>query len=277
MSDARRDATELRVRRVALRAVELDCAERGDPAGTPVVFLHGVTDSRRSFDPVLPLLPASIRAIAVSQRGHGDSTRPTRGYRFADFAGDLAELLDALGVDAAVVVGHSMGAGVAQRFAIDHPERTRGLLLAGAFGSMPDSAAVRDYYESSIAPLTEPVAVEFARAFQESTLAQPIEPGFLEMVISESVRVPARVWKEVFAGFLADDLLPALRSITAPTCIVWGARDAFCTRADQDALCKAIPHARLVVYEGAGHALHWEEPARFAADLAAFVASLDPA
>jgi len=269
------DAAALRVRRVALRAVELDCAERGDPAGLPVVFLHGVTDSRRSFEPVLPLLPASIRAIAVSQRGHGDSSRPARGYRFADFAGDLAALLDALAIDAAVVVGHSMGAGVAQRFAIEHPERVLGLVLAGSFGSMPQSEAVRGYYESSIAPLTEPVPASFARDFQESTLAQPIEPAFLDLVIRESVRVPARVWKEVFAGFLADDLLPALRAITAPTRIVWGARDAFCTRADQDALCKAIPHAELVVYENAGHALHWEEPARFARDVAAFVARLD--
>jgi pimeloyl-ACP methyl ester carboxylesterase len=269
------DATALRVRRVALRAVELDCAERGDPAGTPVVFLHGVTDSRRSFEPVLPLLPASIRAIAVSQRGHGDSTRPERGYRFADFAGDLAALLDALGIDAAVVVGHSMGAGVAQRFAIDHPERLLGLVLAGSFGSMPHSEAVRGYYESSIAPLAEPVPPAFARAFQESTLAQPIAPAFLDLVVQESLRVPARVWKEVFAGFLAADLLPELRAITVPTRIVWGARDAFCTRADQDALCKAIPHAELVVYDDAGHALHWEEPVRFAADVAAFVASLD--
>ena len=68
--------------------VTLEYAERGDPQGVPVIFLHGVTDSYRSFDPVLPYLPDGVRAFAISQRGHGHSSRPLSGYRFDDFAGD---------------------------------------------------------------------------------------------------------------------------------------------------------------------------------------------
>ena len=78
--------------------VTLEYVERGDPDGTPVIFLHGVTDSWRSFEHVLPHLPPSIRAIAITQRGHGDSSRPDAGYAYGDFAADVAALLDAVGV-----------------------------------------------------------------------------------------------------------------------------------------------------------------------------------
>jgi pimeloyl-ACP methyl ester carboxylesterase len=60
--------------------VTLPYVEQGDPAGTPVVLLHGITDSWRSFEPVLPYLPDSIRAFALTQRGHGDADRPAAAY-----------------------------------------------------------------------------------------------------------------------------------------------------------------------------------------------------
>jgi alpha-beta hydrolase superfamily lysophospholipase len=63
-------------------------SSRAIAAGVPVILLHGITDSWRSFEPVLPHLPASIRAFALSQRGHGDSERPAAGYHPRDFAAD---------------------------------------------------------------------------------------------------------------------------------------------------------------------------------------------
>src|SRR5215218_9009180 len=65
--------------------VTLPYVEQGDPTGVPVVLLHGITDSWRSYEPVLPYLPDSIHAFAPTQRGHGDSDRPATGYRFEDF------------------------------------------------------------------------------------------------------------------------------------------------------------------------------------------------
>jgi len=108
------------------------------------------------------------------------------------------------------------------------------------------------------------------REFQESTLAQPVPPAFVDMVVQESLKLPARVWHAAFEGFLEDDFAGELDRVKAPTLILWGDRDALLTRADQEALRGAIAGSRLVVYEGAGHALHWEEPARFAADVVAF-------
>ena len=91
--------------------MKLPYVEQGDPSAIPVVLLHGITDSWHSFEPVLPHLPQSVHAFAISQRGHGDADRPAEGFRFEDLAGDVAAFMDALNIGQAVVVGHSMGSG----------------------------------------------------------------------------------------------------------------------------------------------------------------------
>lgn len=78
--------------------------------GVPIMLLHGPTNSWRSFEILLAQLPASVRAFAISQRGHGDADRPERGYRPEAFAGDVVAFMDAVGLEAAVLAGHS-GAG----------------------------------------------------------------------------------------------------------------------------------------------------------------------
>ena len=251
--------------------VRLAYAEQGDPDGIPVVLLHGFTDSWRSFERVLPHLPGTIRALALTQRGHGESERPASGYRSYDFAADIAAFLNALGLERAVLVGHSMGATNAQRFAIDYPDRVSALLLAASFTSYRSNPVAMEFWESAVSKLADPIDPAFVREFQKSTLSQPVPAAFLETVIRESLKVPARVWREAFEGFLEDDVAPDLGRIKAPTLVVWGELDSFCRRVDQDALLEAIPHARLIVYEKTGHALHWEQPERFAADLMAYL------
>jgi pimeloyl-ACP methyl ester carboxylesterase len=259
--------------------VRLELAEQGDLAGTPVIALHGVTDSWRSFEPVLPYLPPELRVpelrvMALTQRGHGDSDKPTDGYRPADFAADVASFMDAMEIERAVLVGHSMGSINAMRFAIDYPSRVAGLMLAGTmpwFGQPPELV---QYYREQIVPLADPVPDAVARDFQQSTLARPIAETMLDGFVAESLKVPARVWRAAFAGFIGDDFSPRLREIEVPTLIVWGRHDAFCSAADQEAMLGLIRNARLVQYADAGHAVHWEEPQRFALDLSRFVASV---
>ena len=259
------------------RGVTLEYVEHGDPAGLPIILLHGVTDSWRSFEPVLPHLPATFRALALTQRGHGGSSHPPEGYRFADFSADVRAFMDALALSRAVIVGHSMGSYVAQRFAIDHPERTLGLLLAGAFPRLVGNAVVQELWQSGVATMADPIDPVFVREFQEGTVATSVPPDFMDMVVAESLRVPANVWRATFAEFLATDFSNEARQIQAPTLIVWGDRDNIVSRSDQAALQGLIEGARLVVYEGAGHAVHWDEPARFAADLVNFAGSLSAA
>lgn len=93
--------------------VKLPYVEQGDPSGVPMLLLHGVTDSWHSFEPVLPHLPASIHAFALTQRGHGDANRPVGGYRPQEFAADVAAFMDALDIKQAVVAGSSMGSSIA--------------------------------------------------------------------------------------------------------------------------------------------------------------------
>lgn len=251
--------------------VTLPYIEQGDPAGIPMLLLHGVTDSWHSFEPVLSHLPASIRAFALTQRGHGDADRPAGGYRTRDFAADVAAFIDAAGLGSAVVVGHSMGATNALRFAIDHPERTLGLVLVGSFASYRANRGLVAFWESEVSRLQDPIDPVFVRDFQTSTLAQAIPESFLDLAVRESLKVPARVWRNAFAGFLEDDFAAELGNVDAPTLIVWGDRDALAPRHDQNVASEAIADATLVVYEGCGHAVHWERPEHFAADVVDFV------
>jgi non-heme chloroperoxidase len=254
--------------------IALSYVEQGDRSGIPVLLLHGVTDSWYSYQPVLPHLPPSMHVFALTQRGHGDSSRPVSGYRFDDFASDLAAFMDALEIESAVIVGHSMGSSVAQRFAIDYPERTVGLVLVGSFVNFRSNPDVRALWDSAISTLTDPVDPDFIRDFQQSTLAQPMSPTFFVGVITESLKVPAHVWRAAFAGFLAEDFSDEIKQIAAPTLVIWGDRDTFCPWSEQESLMAAIAGSQSIVYQDAGHALHWEQPDRFASDLVSFTETL---
>ena len=253
--------------------VRIEYVEQGKADGVPVIFLHGVTDSWRSFERVLPLLPPNIHAFALSQRGHGDSSRPTSGYRFADMSADLLAFLDAMGLRTAIIVGHSMGASVAQRFVIDHPDRVARLVLMGAFSTYHDPG-LADFVASSIAPLTDPIAPPFAREWQLSTLARAMPADHLDAVVSETLKVPARVWREAFDGFLkTPDFTSELTRVSVPVLLMWGDRDSYALRAAQDRLLEVMPKARFIAYQGFGHAFHWEDPEQFTKDLVPFLTS----
>jgi pimeloyl-ACP methyl ester carboxylesterase/tetratricopeptide (TPR) repeat protein len=255
--------------------VRMEYVEQGQPDGVPVVFLHGVTDSWQSFAGVLQRLPPTIHGFAISQRGHGDTSRPDAGYGYSDFSDDLAAFMDAVGLRRATIVGHSMGTLVAQRFVRDHPDRVAGLVLIGAFASLYRDPGIIDFYTSAILPLADPIDAGFAREWQESTLARAMAPDHLDTVVAETQKVPARVWRAAFQGFLnTPDSSDALSQVSVPTLIMWGDRDTYALRANQDRLRSVIPGARLRVYEGAGHALHWEDPAACATELMAFVRQL---
>jgi non-heme chloroperoxidase len=253
--------------------VRLQYAEQGDPAGTPVVMLHGITDSWRSFEPAMAHLPASLHVYALSQRGHGDSDRPGR-YRTRDFADDAAAFIETLGLGGALVVGHSMGSANAMRLAIDRPELLRGLMAMGSFAGFSGNAGFVDFHRSVIEPLRDPIDWEFAAEWQRSTLAQPVAPAFFDTVVRESLKMPAAIWRDAFAALLEDDFAAELHRIAVPTLLVWGDRDTFCPQSDQEHIVRAIMGSRLITYEGSGHALHWEQPARFADDLATFAKAL---
>lgn len=256
--------------------LRLQYVRQGQPGGIPLLLLHGFTDSWHSFEPVLPLLPPAFDVIAVTHRGHGDSDHPASGYRDADFAADAVGVLDALGIDRAVVVGHSLGAVIAQRIAIDYPDRVLAAVFVGGFG-IPSQSAALAAFAAEVADLDDPIDLQYVREFQLSTTTRPLSPLLLDTFVAESLKVPARIWREVMAELVKTDLAPGLGRIVAPALIMWGDGDGVATRAEQDFTAREVPGARLNVYPGTGHAVHWDEPQHFVDDLVAFVEAVVPA
>ena len=252
--------------------VELEYVEQGTASGTPVIFLHGITDSWHSFESTLPHLPKSLRAFAITQRGHGHSFKPDAAYQMKDFAADIAAFIKAKHLGQAVIVGHSMGGLVAQQLALDYPHLIKAIVIVDSDASFIDNPGMPEFL-NEVTQLTDPVAFEFADAFQKSTLSRPIDSAYYQLLVGESLKVPAHVWREAMQQTLYANFTSQLPMIQKPTLIFWGSKDSICPHKDQEILQKGIQGSKLIVYEGVGHALHWEEPERFVKDLVSFIAN----
>jgi pimeloyl-ACP methyl ester carboxylesterase len=252
----------------------LSYAAQGNPSGVALVLLPGPTDSWRSYQPVLDRLPPSMRTVAVSLRGHGDSDKPTTGYRVEDYAVDVVALLDTLGIERAVLGGHSGSCLMARRVALDHPERVAGLMLEASPATLRGHAGLEEFVQSVVSGLEDPIDADVVRSLVINTSSDDLTPELLDQLIEEVLKVPARVWKQTFAALLDYDDIADLPRISAPTQLVWGENDSLISREMQDQMVRRIPAAKLVVYSGVGHTPRWENPSRFSRDVAAFVTEL---
>lgn len=251
----------------------LPYAETGSPDGTPVVLVHGYADSWRTFEPLLRHLPPSVHAYAPTQRGHGDADKPECGYLPEDFADDLAAFLDAVGIAWAVLVGASSGGVQARILAGRSPDRVAGLILLGVPATLAGKPEVLEFWDT-VRELDDPVDPAFAERFSRGLAAAPVPAAFLRTVVEDSLKAPARVWRETMRGLLDTDLGATLAGIRVPTLAVWGDRDPVITREDQQTILDAILGAELRVYEGVGHVPYWERPERVARDVAEFAAAV---
>ena len=250
--------------------VALNVAERGDASGPAVIMLHGLSDTWYSFSRIMPLLPSRLRVLAVDQRGHGDSERPATGYAMRELAADVVALMDARGIRRATIVGHSMGSIVAQQVALLAPERVSALVLIGSGTTGAQMNGALDF-RNAVESLRDPVPLAFATEFQESTVMRPMPAGFIARVSADSRRLPANAWRGLLDGMIGASPAIALGTHDRPTLLLWGEKDAFFPRAQQDALQAMIPGARLVAYPETGHAPHWELPGAVAREIAGFV------
>jgi len=262
--------------RSPLRHVQLETGirmaylEQGRRDGIPVILLHGYTDSHHSFDRNLPLLPERFHVFAIDQRGHGDSSKPDCCYTQADFAADVPAFMDAVGLDRASIVGHSMGSFIAQSVALEFPERLARLVLMGTAPTIAGNPVALDL-KAAVDTLTDPVDAEFARAFQASTFFRPIPESFLDQAVEDSLQVPASIWQQALDGLIAEDHSDQLGEIRARTLILFGDQDVFVSAAEQAVLDAQIPRSRVITYEQTGHGLHVELPRRVSADIVDFL------
>lgn len=250
--------------------IALPYAETGRPGGSlPMVLVHAFVESWRYFEPVLRSLPPSIHAVAPTQRGHQSVEGNPASYRIEDFASDVVDFMDIIGIDRAVLVGASSGGLVAQVVARDQPQRVAGLVLISSpvtLADKPGVIAMRD----EIMALSDPIDPHFVEQFVRGTSPDEISEGLVARLVDESLAIPANVWRASFLGLLQAEGPEALTNIHVPTLLLSGSRDAL-VGDDQQVLLDRIPDAELLVYDGLGHGPHLTHPERVATDLAAFV------
>ena len=240
----------------------------GDPAGAPVVLIHGYTDNARDWVPLVPYLSPHFHLILVDLRGHGGSAKPECCYTRFDFAYDVKLLLDALGIARADLVGHSLGSIVTQTFAELWPERTgRVVLISSTAGPRPGAPARKPSfdYATQIRQLEEPLDPDspFMMAWWSSPT--PVDADFMRRQRRDSAAIPLRVWLAVLDQGVdpmldARDLQKTLPRLTAPTLLVWGSKDPIMDEEARVTLREGLPQAQVKIFDGLGHNPFWENP-----------------
>ncbi|MGM0898550.1 MAG: alpha/beta fold hydrolase [Bacillota bacterium] len=250
---------------------ELSYIERGDPLGTPLIFLHGLADSCRTFDLLFACFPEQLRTLAFTQRGHDGIDLPELSYRTGDFEADLLHFMDIKAIGKAFIAGASSGGFAARNFAAKYPERTLGLILIGSpseLGNHPEIVAI---HESTLSRLTDPVSPEFIRDFTGGLFNKPVPADFLENMFREIQKVPARVWRETSEAALNEKFPGLLHQVTAPALIISGKEDPIASQEDQQKLAAAITNSQLCILQQLGHMLYWEDPEEVAKTITRFV------
>lgn len=260
-----------RKQRVRLpNGIELAYVELGNPAGRPVLLLHGYTDSSRVWSIVAPWL-ADYRLLIPDQRGHGASSAPDCCYAMSEFANDARLFLDALDVDRASIVGSSMGSMVAQVFAAEYPGRVDRIALAGSTALVPVRRG--DAFWTSIMGLRDPIAsnTDFLREFSPGASPTPVDATFVRYFDREMAAVPFHVWRAVPRELLDVPIGRYAPDIGADVLILSGGRDPIFPAEHHRALVQAYPRAEAHVFADLGHNLVVERPHEVGPVLAAFL------
>ena len=254
----------------------IDMGERSAPA---VVLIHGYTDSARDWVPMLPYLSKRYRLILVDIRGHGQSSKPECCYTRLDFAYDIKLLLDALGVQKADIVGHSLGSIIAQTFAEYWPERTAHVVLISSTGGSPPGrpkTTPQFDFAAEIRKLKEPIEADspFMIAWWDSPT--PVDPDFIRRQRKDAAGIPLRVWLAVLDQALSTDntyaiLQSTLPRLKAPTLLIWGSKDPIMEEDMRQSLRNALPRAKVKIFDGLGHNPFWEDPRGVADVINAFL------
>jgi 3-oxoadipate enol-lactonase len=242
---------------------------RGTPA---LVFLHYYGGSTRTWRPVIERLAGEARCVAIDHRGWGRSSAPAAGYAIGDLAADAQAVIDALGLDDYILVGHSMGGKVAQLLASRRPAGLRGVVLVAPAPARP--AAIPEAARVQMAEAytnRDTVIATLDTVLRHATLGDELR----EQVIQDSLAGATQAKREWPASTIVQDVSADLGRIDVPVLVIAGEHD----RVEPVALMRshvlpAIEGATLEVIPDSGHLIPLEQPARLADHLAAFRASL---
>jgi pimeloyl-ACP methyl ester carboxylesterase len=241
--------------------------------GPGVVLAHGFGGSARNWRPQVRALRPHHRVVTYDARGHARSEAPVEAaaYRARELIGDMGRAAAASGDALPVVGGLSMGAAVALRYALAHPERVRGLVLASPPGRGGIASRAPDFADAIERDGLEAAGARFVWG-PESGLdpagAALVRQGFLE----HPPHALAHTLRELLAKLEPPEALAdPLARLSLPVLLVAGERDAG-SRASVEALASALPKSELHVIPGAGHVVNLAAPAAFDAALLGFLA-----
>jgi 3-oxoadipate enol-lactonase len=247
--------------RVALNGVDLWVESHGHGDGAPIVLLHGLGSSSTDWTLQIPAFARHHRVLAVDLRGHGRSRPARAALGIERHARDVADALAALGEQDAHVVGLSLGGCVGLALAGTEPARVRSLTLVNAFARLRPAGArgaariAQRLGLVCVAPMTTVASHVAATLFPRPDQ----RPAYLAAVRSLSA-TPRRTYLGSMLALAGFDARSRLAAVRCPTLVVIGDRDRTVPRAAAEALCRGIPHARLLVVPDSGHATPYDQP-----------------
>jgi pimeloyl-ACP methyl ester carboxylesterase len=256
-------------------------------SGPALVFVHGLSGSWPNWLEQLPVFADQHRVIAVDLPGFGHSPMPRSRITISGYARVLDELLGRLGIDAAALVGNSMGGFIAAELAIAFPQRVERLVLVSAAGlsTYRNPERTRALHAIRRAErLLGATGAWFARR-SDAVAAHPrLREAALRLVVRHPDRLPAALAAEQIRGAGKPGFVQALEAtigyelrdrfpeIACPTLIVWGTEDSLISVRDADLFEQLIPSSRKVLFQDTGHMAMLERPAAFNALLSEFLA-----
>jgi pimeloyl-ACP methyl ester carboxylesterase len=230
--------------------------------GEPLLALHGHFNEASAFAPLAAALAPRWRVIALDQRGHGESERPT-GYERDEYVADLLAFHRHLGIGAVPVLGHSLGGVNAYQFAARHPDRVSRLVVED-IGAVVDCDLGFARGLPRTAPSREALAAALGRVapYLECSFRQADQGWAYSFDIDDAITSEQALDGDHWADWLA---------VTCPTLLFHGVHsDELDAEHAWDMIARRGSSARLVELE-AGHVVHHDAPERFAAEIAAFL------
>ena len=256
---------------VRARSVELFVERRG--RGASVVFLHGLADDHRLWRKVTPQLVDRYEVVVVDSPGHGQSGPIPDGVPLEWFADEVHGLVEAMRLDQPVVVGLSMGGGIAQYLASRHPGLLRGLVLVSTSPAHPEatrerflSRADRAEREGMASILDITVPRWFTEPFRKS------RKDVIDRVATMIRTTPPAGYAGCCHAISALDLTDRISAIKIPTIAIVGEDDPGTPVAAHKVIPEKIAGCRLEILKSAAHLSNMEQPAAFSSALTDFLA-----
>jgi 3-oxoadipate enol-lactonase len=234
-------------------------------SGAPVVLVHGLGYARWGWEPVADALEATFQVVLLDNRGIGGSEAPPGPYTAAEMAGDVLSVMDDAGLERAHMVGTSLGGMIAQELALAAPERVEKLVLVCTTPGGPNAAPMPEVTTRLLAEASSMEPLVALRRFVENALAPNPPEALVQRILAHRLATaqPLAAWAAQAAAGASYDAWDRLADVRAPTLVVHGTEDVVVDPANAELLAERIPGARVERFEGCGHLLFWEQPARF--------------